>query len=318
MSGPAIGFIGLGEAGFNIARGLYGEGLVKIFAYDINTHTPRLGEKIQKRAQESHTCLLESSRELAGASDILLSTVTANAAVEAAEQTAPFLETRHFYADLNSVSPAAKQAIEKVVAARGASFVEAAIMAPVPPHGHRVPILLGGAAAQPFRKILTPYGMRMEVLTTEIGTAAAVKMFRSIMIKGIEALTLECVLGASRYGAEQRVLASLAESFPGLDWDRLASYMIGRIVVHGERRAREMEEVAQTLKTLGIEPIMADATARRMDWCARLDLVNRFGGEAPKNYREVTQAISELDSSHDAGEADPETPLFIQNLRKNA
>ncbi len=318
MSGPAIGFIGLGEAGFNIARGLYGEGLVKIFAYDINTHTPRLGEKIQRRAQESHTCLCESSRELARSSDILLSTVTANAAIEAAEQTAPFLEPRHFYADLNSVSPAAKQAIEKVVAARGASFVEAAIMAPVPPHGHRVPVLLGGAAAQPFLKILAPYGMRMEVLTTEIGTAAAVKMFRSIMIKGIEALTLECVLGASRYGAEERVLASLAESFPGLDWDRLANYMVGRIVVHGERRAREMEEVAATLRSLGIEPIMADATARRMDWCARLDLLARFGGEAPKTYREVAQAISETGSLPAAAGTDSETPLFVENFRKKA
>ena len=318
MSSPAIGFIGLGEAGFNIARGLYGEGLTRIFAYDINTHTPRLGEKIRGRAQESHTSLLESSRELARSSDILLSTVTANAAIEAAEQTAPFLEPRHLYVDLNSVSPAAKQSIEKVVAARGAGFVEAAIMAPVPPYGHRVPILLGGDAAKHFRKALSPFGMRMEILTTEIGTAAAVKMFRSIMIKGIEALTLECVLGASRYGAEERVLASLAESFPGLDWKKLANYMIGRIVVHGERRAREMEEVAATLEALGIEPIMADATARRMDWCARLDLLSRFDGEAPKNYQEVVEAISGTESTHPGSEGGRETPRVTPDLRKNA
>jgi len=191
-------------------------------------------------------------------------------------------------------------------------------MAPVPPHGHRVPILIGGDAAQHFWNALAPFGMRMEILTAEVGTAAAVKMFRSIMIKGIEALTLECVLGASRYGAEERVLASLAESFPGLDWNRLATYMIGRIVVHGERRAREMEEVAATLEALGIEPIMADATARRMDWCARLDLLTKFGGEAPENYREVMQVISMTGSTQSGSKGDREAARVTPGLRKDA
>ena len=102
--------------------------------------------------------------------------------------------------------------------------------------------------------------MRMDVVSTDqIGRAAAVKMFRSVIYKGLEALIFECVLGASQYGAEDRVFASLAESFPGIDWKKLADYMVGRVVVHGERRAREMEEVARTLEELGIEPMMAAA-----------------------------------------------------------
>jgi 3-hydroxyisobutyrate dehydrogenase-like beta-hydroxyacid dehydrogenase len=300
-SDPAIGFIGFGEAGFNIARGLKTAGIGRLFAYDINTHTPRLGERIQGRAQESRTTLLESSRDLAQASAILISTVTANAALQAAEQTAPFLERRHIYADLNSVSPAVKQAVERTVTAGSARFVEAAIMAPVPPYGHRVPILLGGPSAQEFVTALAPYGMNLEILAGEVGSAAAVKMFRSIIIKGIEALTLECLLGASRYGADRRVFDSLKESFPGLDWHKLADYMIGRVVVHGERRAREMEEVAQTLHALGIEPIMAAAAARRLDWCANLNLASRFPAEGPKNYSEVLQAIAETSPDHNPG-----------------
>ena len=110
---------------------------------------------------------------------------------------------------------------------------------------------------------------------------------------------LECVLGANQYGADERVLASLAESFPGIDWKRLANYMIGRVVVHGERRAREMEEVADTLRAIGIEPIMATATARRQDWCARLGLASRFDAEGPKDYRDVLQVIAKL-TSHNA------------------
>src|SRR5262252_8245599 len=136
---PKIGFIGFGEAGFNIASGLLSEGLFHISAYDINTHTAGLGEKIQRRAHESKVILCESPTELAASSEILLSTVTADRAAEAVKQNAPHLTADHFYADMNSVSPALKRSIGEVVTSRGARFVEAAIMSPVPPHRHRVP-----------------------------------------------------------------------------------------------------------------------------------------------------------------------------------
>src|SRR5215475_13042580 len=118
-----IGFIGFGEAGFHIACGLRGAGVSGVCAYDINARAPSLGEKIQRRAIEAEVPLLETNAELAAASDILLSTVTANRSAEAAEQTAPFLSSRHIYADLNSVSPALKQNIGQTVESRGARFV---------------------------------------------------------------------------------------------------------------------------------------------------------------------------------------------------
>ena len=107
-------------------------------------------------------------------------------------------------------------------------------------------------------------------------------MFRSIIVKGLEALLTECVLGASRYNADERVFASLAETFPAINWKELADYMVGRVVVHGERRAREMEEVAATLREIDIEPIMAEAIVRRMDWSVELGLKQFFQGEAPE------------------------------------
>jgi 3-hydroxyisobutyrate dehydrogenase-like beta-hydroxyacid dehydrogenase len=288
----AVGFVGFGEAGFHIARGLRGAGLGRIYAYDINARAPRLGEKIQKRAEESGTGLLDSSANLARACEIILSTVTANAAAEAARQTAPYLEARHLYADFNSVSPALKQSIEGIIAASGARFVEGAIMLAVPPHGHRVPISLGGVHAQSLVDLLAPYGMRFEVVSDQVGVASAVKMCRSIVVKGMEALLFECVLSATMYGADERVLASLGETFPGIDWSKLASYMVGRVLEHGERRAREMEEVAETLRAIGVEPLMAEATARRQEWGARLNLLDQFEGRAPENYREVVRAIT--------------------------
>ena len=290
-----IGFVGFGEAAFHLTKGLREAGLRDFVAYDLHTHTPGRGEKIQRRAQETATRLVESNAELARAAEWIWSTVTSDQAAAAAAQNAPHLTARHLYADLNSVSPAVKQAIARTIGGSGARFVEIAMMAPVPPYNHKVPILAGGPAGEEFAARMKPYGMRIEVISREVGTAAATKMFRSIMVKGMEALITECVLGAGRYGAEQGVFASLAESYPGIDWKAMADYMIGRVVEHGERRAREMEEVAETLESIGIEPIMAEATARRMDWSAKLGLKQHFKGEPPSSYREFLEAVAQLE-----------------------
>ncbi len=283
-----VGFVGFGEAGYHIAKGLRGAGLQQTYGYDIDS-----SERLRGRARESGTELVESNAALAQACVVVFSAVTADQALNAAEQTAPYLTPRHIYCDVNSVSPRVKQEVARAVSRNGARFVESAMMAPVPPHAHKVPMLLGGEAAPEFVEIMRPFGMRMEVVATDqIGRAAAVKMFRSIVYKGLEALLFECVLGASHYGAEPRVFASLNESFPGIDFQKLADYMIGRVAVHGERRAREMEEVAATLRELGIEPMMAEATVRRMDWAADLDLKAHFGGEFPKTYKEVLDVIA--------------------------
>src|SRR5262250_2852232 len=156
-------------------------------------------------------------------------------------------------------------------------------------------MLLGGAGANTLKEMLAPLGMRMEVLDgAKVGSAAAVKMCRSIVVKGIEALLFECVMAATRFGADDLVFASLKETWPGIDWKKLADYTSGRVVVHGERRAREMEEVAESLKAIGIDPIMAEATARRQDWSAQMDLRSHFGPEGPKTYQDVVDVIERL------------------------
>jgi 3-hydroxyisobutyrate dehydrogenase-like beta-hydroxyacid dehydrogenase len=282
-----IGFIGFGEAAYHIAKGLRQPGIASITAFDI-----KVTNKVLDRARETETRLVESNRELAESCDVMMSAVTANQAARAAEQNAPYLTANHIYADLNSVSPGLKQSIARVIEASGARFAEIAMMAPVPPYGHKVPMLAGGSGAPAFVEKLAPFGISAEIVSHEVGTAAATKMFRSIIVKGLEALITECVLGATRYNADERVFASLAESFPGVNWKELADYMVGRVVVHGERRAREMEEVAATLREVDIEPIMAEAIVRRMDWSAELGLKQIFNGEAPKSYRQVVDVAA--------------------------
>jgi 3-hydroxyisobutyrate dehydrogenase-like beta-hydroxyacid dehydrogenase len=280
---PVIGFVGFGEAGSTIARGLRSAGVERISAYDIQPKTSDV------------VTIVDSPRALAASSDIIFSAVTSSSALDAANQNAPFLTSRHTYADINSVSPALKQDIDRVVSATGARFVEVAVMAPVSPYGHKVPMLLGGPNATTFAETMRPFGMRMEILEgAKVGSAAAVKMCRSIVVKGIEALLFECVMAATKFDADDLVFASLKETWPGIDWKKLADYTSGRVVVHGERRAREMEEVAETLKAIGIDPIMAEATARRQDWSAQVGLRSHFGPEGPKTYQEVVDAIDNI------------------------
>ena len=272
---PAIGFVGFGEAGSRIAAGLREAGVTEIVAYDI----------------APGRTLVASNAELAARCTVILSVVTASSALDAARQNQPYLTDRHTYIDCNSVSPATKREIAAVI---GSRFVEGAILAPVPKQrGQSVAMLVNGDRAAAVVAELSPLGFSMEVLSDEIGTAAAIKMCRSIVIKGMEALLTEFVLAASHFGAEERVFASLQKAYPGMDWKRLADYMVNRVTVHGTRRAREMEEVAGMLLDAGIDPIMSEATARRQQWAADLGLSAAFGPDGPSTYREVLAAIEQ-------------------------
>jgi 3-hydroxyisobutyrate dehydrogenase-like beta-hydroxyacid dehydrogenase len=282
-----IGFLGFGEAGFHLARGLRGAGAPPLVAFDIKAPHGTEDDRIRTRAAETGTRLVDTPRALAQHARVILSVVTAASAHDAAKNLASDLTADHLYVDLNSVSPATKQQIAAAIGVGAGRFVEGAIMAPVSSGDHRVPILLNGAWASELRSVLSPYRMRLDVMDGPTGAAAAVKMCRSIVIKGLEALLLECSLAAGEYGAADRVYDSLAETYPGMDWRKLSNYMIGRVLEHGARRAREMEDVAQTLRAAGIEPLMAEATARVQDWETTLRSAGRLSGPRPETVERL-------------------------------
>ena len=196
-----------------------------------------------------------------------------------AEAAAPGLRRGAFFLDLNSASPGAKQRAAAAIDGAGGAYVEAAVMTSVPPYRIRVPLLLGGARAGELLPQLTALGFCAQVASDRLGVASATKMCRSVMIKGLEAMVIEAFTAARGYGVEADVLASLAETFPGIDWERQASYFFQRVVQHGRRRAEEMREAAETVREIGLAPWSAAATADRMAWVA--DLVERgeLGGE---------------------------------------
>jgi 3-hydroxyisobutyrate dehydrogenase-like beta-hydroxyacid dehydrogenase len=286
-----IGFIGLGEAGTVIAKGLRESGAPRVLAYDVALENDEARVALERRAADAGVELRANLQSLVEESDTVISAVVCSEAVAAAEAAAPHLRADHLYVDLNSVSPDTKRHIAAVVTDAGARFVEAAVMANVPRLGHGVPMLLCGEAVADVIETLAPLGMALEDFGREIGRASAVKMFRSLVVKGLEALFLECVLASSRYGVAKEVLDYVTVGYPGLDWNQLADNLLTRTALHGTRRAHELGEVADTLAGMGIDPLMARAGSERLMRAARLGLDAQFRETPPAGYADVVRAI---------------------------
>jgi 3-hydroxyisobutyrate dehydrogenase-like beta-hydroxyacid dehydrogenase len=258
---PRVSFIGFGEAGQAIAAGLRDEGIQKIAAWDILFPVPE-GARLKAAGDRIGVRLASSAADAVRDTDLIVSAVTAASSFEAARSVEPHLAGNPFYLDINSVSPGRKQDTAKLLGEK-ARYVDVAVIAPIHPARHKTPLLIAGPHAEEISPLLRELEMQLSVVGAETGQAAAIKMIRSVMIKGIEALTLECFLAATRAGVLDEVTASLKNNYPSLDWSKIADYNLERMASHGERRAAEMEESAATLRELGLDPLMVDATVAR-------------------------------------------------------
>lgn len=290
MTAPArLGLIGFGEAGSAIAAGLAETGVTGVIAFDVRGDD----SAVQAAAASAGVKLAGSLPDLVAAADVVICLTKAAVAVPVAEAAAAALRPGQVYADLNSASPQVKRDAAAAVQPSGALFADVAVMAAVPPHRHRVPLLVSGPGAAAFGAAAAGLGMAAEVLGDRVGQASAVKMYRSLLMKGLEALVLDCALGAGAEDAGDRVFASMAGSLPFGDWAELAGYLMGRTVLHGSRRAAELREVGATLTEAGVDPALALAAAQRLEWAAGLGLRERFGGHPPAAYQEIVTAIRE-------------------------
>jgi 3-hydroxyisobutyrate dehydrogenase-like beta-hydroxyacid dehydrogenase len=258
---PTIAFIGFGEAGHAIASGLREAGLEDMAAWDILFPQPE-GAKLKQAATTIGMRVAQSAADAVRGADLIISAVTAASSTEAAQSVKAHLSGKPYFLDINSVSPGRKQNSAKALG-DAARYVDVAIIAPIYPARHQTPMLIAGPDAQAVVPVLSGLGMSIKVSGAEVGAAAAIKMVRSVMIKGIEALTLECFLAAARAGIVDEVAVSMKNNYPGLDWAKVVPYNLERMANHGERRAAEMEESAETLRELGVEPLMTSATVKR-------------------------------------------------------
>jgi 3-hydroxyisobutyrate dehydrogenase-like beta-hydroxyacid dehydrogenase len=290
MPSPKICFIGFGEAGQAVASGLREAGVASIAAWDILFPDGR-GAALKAAAEAISVRLASSAADAVRDAEIIISAVTAAASLEAAQSVKTDLANRPYVLDINSVSPGRKQQTAKLLG-DAARYVDVAVIAPIHPARHQTPMLLAGPHADTIAPALAALGMRVDIAGPEVGAAAAIKMVRSVMIKGIEALTLECFLAAARAGVVDEVATSLKNNYPGLDWSKIVPYNLERMASHGERRAAEMEEVAATLRELGIEPMMTAATVKRQREMGQIGAQQSVRGVLKKDRATMLNAIS--------------------------
>jgi 3-hydroxyisobutyrate dehydrogenase-like beta-hydroxyacid dehydrogenase len=278
-----LGLVGYGEVGRILAEDLRASGVAEVMAYDLKlggtNQTP-----LRDHAARHGVQLAGSHAELAASADLIISAVTASQAVPVAEACAATVPRGSWFLDFNSASPGAKIKAAGFINVAGARYVEGAVMTSVPPYRIKVPLLLGGPNATTLEPLLNALGFDAKVVSKRLGVASATKMCRSVMIKGLEAMVIESFTTARAYGVEDAVLASLKETFPGIDWEKQGAYFFQRVIEHGRRRSEEVREVAETVREIGLTPWSASGTAERQAWVADLADASLFGQRGTKEF----------------------------------
>jgi len=266
MGARRIGFLGYGEVGQRFAADLRAGGARReLAAFDLLLHQAAAGDGMRRHANAQGVELLTDTAALGDSCELIFSAVTADQTLAAARALGERPLSGAWVIDVNSAAPATKIECSKLVSAAGGRYVEAAVMTSVPPHGIRVPMLLGGAHAAAAEKHLRELGFVPETVAAELGVASAIKLCRSVIIKGLESLVIESFTAARSLGVERQVLVSLKETYPQFDWEKQGDYLFSRVIQHGKRRAEEMRASAQMIDATGVGGTMAAAIAARQD-----------------------------------------------------
>ena len=276
-----LGLVGYGEVGRLFATGLK-PSVAWVGTWDKQLADASTRADLLAHASAHSVEACASLAALCSESNWIISAVTASQTLAVAQEAAQLLRPGTVFFDLNSASPGTKQKAAMLIEAAGGRYLEAGVMTSVPPYGIRVPMLLGGPHAEALAPSLQGLGMQVRVASDRLGVVSATKMCRSVMIKGLEALVLESYTAARHYGVEDAMIATLQETFPGIDWQQQGSYFFSRVAQHGQRRAEEMREAANTVREAGFEPSMASAIASKHQWMAgqaRAGLFQGLGAE---------------------------------------
>ena len=278
-----IALIGYGEVGRILAEDLRVQGL-EVTAFDLKLQCEATATPLREHAAAHGVRLADGPAPAVADAELVINAVTASQTVAVAQAAAPGLASGAFFLDFNSASPGAKAQAAQAVNAAGGRYVEGAVMTSVPPYRIRVPLLLGGPQAAALAPLLNALGFDAQVASEQLGVASATKMCRSIMIKGLEAMVIESFTTARHYGVEDAVIASLQETFPGIDWEKQGAYFFQRVIEHGRRRSEEVREVAQTVREAGLEPWSAAGTAERQACMADMADAGVFGARGAQGF----------------------------------
>ena len=289
----AIAIIGYGEVGKILAEDLRAQGIA-VSAHDRKLDTEE-GQALRQHAAAHGVLLGATHAQTVQGAELVISAVTASQAVPVAQACAPALQPGAWFLDLNSASPGAKMRAAGIVNAAGGRYVEGAVMTTLPPYRIKVPLLLGGPDAAALMPLLNELGFASKVASSTLGVASATKMCRSIVIKGLEAMVIEAYTTARHYGVEDAVIASLVETYPGIDWEKQGAYLFQRVIEHGRRRSEEVLEVAATVREAGLAPFSASGTAQRQAWVADAAESGLFGERGSAGFARSSDWRTEAD-----------------------
>jgi 3-hydroxyisobutyrate dehydrogenase-like beta-hydroxyacid dehydrogenase len=265
-----IAFIGFGEVGQRFSRDLKANRGLEISAYDVIFDDPVRRQARLDTAREIGVIAAADAAQACRGAEVVVSAVTADQTETVARAAASFLAAGQILLDINSASPGTKRRAARHFGQREAEYVEGAVMGPVLKPGIRIAILAGGPAAERVSRMLNTLGMNLTPVAREYGRASAIKLCRSIVIKGLEVLMLDCARATKGWGVEAQVFGSLADTFPSVDWKALAADMGERVARHGLRRAAEMREAAEMLRDMGLDPSLMRAVADAQERGARV------------------------------------------------
>jgi 3-hydroxyisobutyrate dehydrogenase-like beta-hydroxyacid dehydrogenase len=285
-----LGLVGYGEIGSTFGAGLRAAGLGTIVAYDKYAFDGPYSALIRQRAEQAGVTLVRSSQQLAEAADLIVSVTPGVASLESAAAFAPCLTARHTFVDFASATPKIKIGVAQCLASTGALVGDASIEG-TPKNGYAMPVISSGPAGERVRDLLNPWGMRIEFVGAELGRASGIKILRSVLIKGIEALTDEMLLAARHYGIDEVVLASASKTL-ARPWMDTVESLIPSGAIHAKRRSEELEMSAEAVADAGIEPVMARAIVSRLRWKADLGLKDQLKGVEPANYKAAMDAVA--------------------------
>ncbi|MGI8559445.1 MAG: DUF1932 domain-containing protein [Solirubrobacteraceae bacterium] len=291
-----IAFVGFGELGSSLAEGLAGSGRHRLRAYIRGW--PKASESYERRLTASGTTPCASLNEAVADAEVVLAAVPATVSLQLAREAAAHLKRDAVYADLATASATDKQAAAEVLGPQGVVYADAAVLGTVAVDGFRVPILVSGPGAAAIRSLLEPDGFRVTEIAGPVGQAALVKLLRSAYLKGRDALIVQTLLAARRYGLKEIVAESLERPGDRLPFDAIATRVLCSVAIHAGRRAHELEQVGEVLREVGIDPALARAGSQTLERIAALRLRDVLGEGRPADPDAVLAAIDELAKNH--------------------
>ncbi len=292
----SVAFIGFGEAGLAIAETLAASGRADgMRAYDIKLDDRDGGAAMRARIEDAGLTACATAKEAVEGAEIVICVVTADQAAKAAGTAARHLAAGALWLDMNSCAPGTKQIAAGPVNAAGGTYVDVAVMAPITPRGHETPMLAASAEPDSVAARLAEAGLAPRFVGSDIGRASTIKMLRSVMVKGMEALTVECFRAAVRAGVADEVANSLDASESGLGWAAQTADNMERMTAHGIRRAAEMREVAKTLRDFNVAPAMTTGTIAWEEEMGNLDLTLEPGTALAAQMALIEQALDKAD-----------------------